>query len=178
MALTLPTAINRAGDARSVWANNMFIELMTLQPEEQRLILEDLPDVEARQVYAAAYRVTGTSFAIWQDDPVGFVEQVAGMGGPHFRPQLTGDLPPQRCERHHGVGADRMHERRPQHQLPAREHLARAETTRDGDLLVLGQCAHEPARHRPDRRAQARLPGTIDMSQYKLPDQNGLDTRP
>ncbi|GAB2467844.1 hypothetical protein GCM10027187_40000 [Streptosporangium sandarakinum] len=78
MAVTAPTAIDPPGDKRSRTANRMFAELMDLPAEERRLVLEDLSDVEARQVYAAAYRAAGTSFALWADDPVGFVEQVLG----------------------------------------------------------------------------------------------------
>ncbi|MER5649701.1 hypothetical protein [Streptosporangium sp. NPDC002524] len=76
--LVTPTAIAEPGDNHSKLAKHMFDELMSLPPEDRRPILEDLAEEEARQVYAAAYRVAGTSFALWVDDPVGFCQQILG----------------------------------------------------------------------------------------------------
>ncbi|WP_169789217.1 LAGLIDADG family homing endonuclease [Nonomuraea candida] len=78
MALTLPAGVNPPGDPKSRQAATMFEELMELPAEDRRLLLEELTGDEAREVYAAAYRVAGTSYALWRDDPVGFVEQVLG----------------------------------------------------------------------------------------------------
>jgi hypothetical protein len=78
MTVTTPTGIAEPGDAHSRLAKRMFDELMELPREDRRLILEDLTEDEARQVYAAAYRAAGTSFALWRDDPVGFCQQVLG----------------------------------------------------------------------------------------------------
>ncbi|MFC4014626.1 hypothetical protein ACFOY2_45900 [Nonomuraea purpurea] len=176
MALTIPTAINPPGDAKSLLANNMFIELMTLPPEDRRLVLEDLDDAEARQVYAAAYRVAGTSFAIWEDDPVGFVEQVLGAAvwsvPRRFMTALT------------------EHK-----QVAVPSCFGSSKTFSCGQLVLWASLVYpvgtnivvtlaplwrQVARQLwPEVRAahtRAGLPGTIDTAQYKLPDKNGLDT--
>lgn len=73
-----PSVPPPGADRRSILAKRMFEDLMAIPPEERRLLLEELPDRELREVLAAANRVAGTTYAVWQDDPVGFSEQVLG----------------------------------------------------------------------------------------------------
>ncbi|MEO3876275.1 hypothetical protein ABGB18_46560 [Nonomuraea sp. B12E4] len=168
--------INPPGDARSILANDMFIELMTLPPEDRRLVLEDLTETKARQVYAAAYRVAGTSFALWSDDPVGFVEQVLGA--------VVWSVPRQ------FMTALTEHK-----QVAVPSCFSSSKTFSAGQLVLWHSLVHPVGtgvtvslaplwrlvvrqlwREVRGAHSRAGLPGVIDMAQYKLPDANGLDT--
>ncbi|MFC7723440.1 hypothetical protein [Nonomuraea recticatena] len=171
-----PSAVASPGDPRSRLAATMFTELMELPPDERRLLLEELTDAEARQVYAAAYRVAGTSFALWVDDPVGFCEQVLGSAvwsvPRRFMTALT------------------MHK-----QVAVPSCFGSSKTFSCGQLVLWSSLVHPVGtsvtvslaplwrqvvrqlwREVRSAHSRAGLPGTIDMAQYKLPDANGLDT--
>lgn len=176
VSLILPAGVNPPGDAKSRLAVTMFEELMELPPEDRRLLLEDLEDDEAREVYAAAYRVAGTSFALWRDDPVGFVEQVLGAAvwsvPRRFMSALT---------RHKQVAVPSC--------------FGSSKTFSCGQMVLWASLVHpvgtalvvtlaplwrQVARQLwPEVRAahtRAGLPGVVDMTQYKLPDANGVET--
>jgi hypothetical protein len=61
-------------DARH--ARQMFADLMSLAPEHRRKTIKALSLRDYGAVIAAAHKEGGTPFALWQDDPVGFVEKV------------------------------------------------------------------------------------------------------
>ncbi|WP_449061746.1 hypothetical protein [Planomonospora algeriensis] len=176
MTLTPPTALAEPGDSRSRIAATMFSELMDLPAEDRRLVLEELRDDEARQVYAAAYRAAGTSYALWQDDPVGFCEQVLGSAvwsvPRRFMTALT------------------VHK-----QVAVPSCFGSSKTFSCGQLVLwhslvypVGtgvtvslaplwrQVVRQLWREVRGAHSRAGLPGTIDMAQYKLPDANGLET--
>ena len=52
--------------------------LMALDPVDRRTVLTGLPGDEMTEVLRASRRSLGTAYGLWQDDPVGFVEQVLG----------------------------------------------------------------------------------------------------
>ncbi|WP_433542060.1 hypothetical protein ACQP10_37875 (plasmid) [Streptosporangium sandarakinum] len=164
------------GDQRSLIARQMFHDLMDIPPEERRLLLEDLTEDEARHLYAAAFTVAGTSFAIWVDDPVGFCEQVLGAAvwstPRRFMQALT------------------THK-----QVAVPSCFGSSKTFSCGQLVLWASLVHpvgtttvvtlaplwrQVARQLwPEVRAahtRAGLPGTIDMAQYKMPNALGLDT--
>ncbi|MBG0818968.1 hypothetical protein [Planomonospora sp. ID82291] len=176
MVLIAPAAINPPGDAQSRMAAAMFAELMELPPDERRVLLEDLTDTEARQVYAAAYRAAGTSFALWVDDPVGFCEQVLGSAvwsvPRRFMTALT------------------EHK-----QVAVPSCFGSSKTFSCGQLVLWHSLVHPVGtgvtvslaplwrqvvrqlwREVRGAHSRAGLPGIIDMAQYKLPDANGLET--
>lgn len=165
-----------AGDRKSMVARRMFYDLMELPVEDRRTLVWGLSPAEARHVYAAAYEVAGTSYHLWVDDPVGFVEQVLGAvvwSVPRrFMTALT---------RHKQVAVPSC--------------FGSSKTFSCGQLVLWASLVHpvgtntvvtlaplwrQVARQLwPEVRAahtRAGLPGTIDLTQFKMPDRNGLDT--
>ncbi len=171
-----PTLVASPGDAQSRLAARMFEELMELDPDVRRLLLEDLTPDEARQVYAAAYRVAGTSYALWRDDPVGFCEQVLGS--------VAWSIPKRFLQ------ALTSHK-----QVAVPSCFGSSKTFSCGQIVLWHSLVHPVGTGKtvtlaplwrqvamqlwPEVRGahtRAQLPGVIDMTQYKLPDKNGLDT--
>lgn len=72
----MTTAARTAAPARL--AAGMFADLMAVQPEVRRGFWRSLTLPERTAVLDAAAAQGGTPFAIWVDDPVGFVEDVLG----------------------------------------------------------------------------------------------------
>ncbi|WP_433357714.1 hypothetical protein ACQP25_44865 (plasmid) [Microtetraspora malaysiensis] len=170
-----PRSMAEPGDAKSRLAARMFYELMEFPPAERREILADLGAREARQVFAAAHRVAGTSYALWVDDPVGFVEQVLGSVAWSV-PKLF-------------MGALTTHK-----QVAVPSCFGSSKTFSCGQIVLWHSLVHpvgvgvtvtlaplwrQVARQLwPEVRgahARAGLPGQIDMAQYKLPNAAGLD---
>lgn len=57
-------------------AAQAFHDLLAMPPEWRSEFLLGIPDVDLAQMLAIAKRETGTPYGLWQDDPVGFYELV------------------------------------------------------------------------------------------------------
>ncbi|TMR09082.1 hypothetical protein ETD86_45045 [Nonomuraea turkmeniaca] len=154
----------------------MFDDLMSLTPADRRTILEELTPDEARQVYAAAYRVAGSAYALWRDDPTGFCDQVLGTSLWSIPRRFMEALADHKqvavpsC-----FGSSKTHSAG---QLVLWHSLIHPVGT--GITVSLAPLWRQVVRQlwREVRAAHSRagLPGTIDMAQYKLPDASGMDT--
>ncbi|MFI9845128.1 hypothetical protein ACIHFD_49475 [Nonomuraea sp. NPDC051941] len=166
-----------AGDKKSLIARRMFTDLMELRPDERRLVLWDLTPDDARHVYAAAYEVAGSSYALWVDDPIGFCEQVLGS--------VAWSVP------------RKFMQALVDHKLVAVPSCFGSSKTFSCGQLVLWhslvhpvgtgvtvtlaplwrQVTHQLWREVRAAHTRGNLPGEIDTAQYKLPDEAGLMTR-
>lgn len=165
------------GGQRSRTAHRMFDDLMDLEPEDRRLVLEDLTVDEARHVYAAAFRAAGSSYALWVDDPVGFCEQVLGSSAwsvpREFMSALTEvkQVAVPSC-----FGSSKTFSCG---QMVLWHSLVHPVGT--GVTVTLAplwrQVTHQLWREVRGAHSRAGLPGEIDAAQYKLTDANGLLTR-
>ncbi|MEU4229543.1 hypothetical protein AB0F17_35045 [Nonomuraea sp. NPDC026600] len=174
--LNTPPARAGRGDPRSLLAQRMFDDLMSLAPPDRRTVLEELTEDEARQVYAAAYTVAGSAYALWADDPVGFCDQVLGSSV-------------------WSVPRRFMHALVEHKQVAVPSCFGSSKTYSAGQLVLWHSLIHpvgtgitvslaplwrQVVRQlwREVRAAHSRagLPGVIDMAQYKLPDASGMDT--
>ncbi|MBG0818780.1 hypothetical protein [Planomonospora sp. ID82291] len=164
------------GDARSLLGKRLFECLMELPPAERRPLLEELTADELRLVYAAAYRVAGSAYAVWLDDPVGFCDQVLGSSA-------------------WSVPRKFMHALTEHKQVAVPSCFGSSKTYSCGQIVLWHSLIHPVGtgvtvtlaplwrqvvrqlwREVRGAHSRAGLPGTIDMAQYKLPDANGLDT--
>lgn len=67
-----------AADARGPHARSLLEDLLDLAPAERRPFYRDLQPADLRVLAAVARRELGTPYGLWQDDPVGFVQDVLG----------------------------------------------------------------------------------------------------
>lgn len=67
-----------AADARSSHARALVADLLAFTPDERRPIYRDLSPRDLKVMLTASRHELGSPFGIWQDDPVGFVEDVCG----------------------------------------------------------------------------------------------------
>ncbi|MEU8378708.1 hypothetical protein [Streptosporangium sp. NPDC048865] len=77
-ALTLPAPQQLQSGPKSSDAARMLDDLMALPPESRRLLLAGLSPRELTLIFSESFRERGTPYAVWEDDPEGFVEQVLG----------------------------------------------------------------------------------------------------
>lgn len=68
----------RDDQRRSVAAQSLFSDLMAIEPEVRRGFMAELSDVDMEQLLKVANMEGGTPYALYRDDPVGFVEDVLG----------------------------------------------------------------------------------------------------
>lgn len=67
-----------AADARSAGARSLLADLIDLDLPDRRLIYRAFDEREWRVLFGVARRELGSSYGLWQDDPVGFVQDVLG----------------------------------------------------------------------------------------------------
>jgi len=65
-------------DATSAVAKRVLEDLLVLDPDMRREFYRALTPRDMQAVLGQALKQTGTPFGLWQDDPVGFVEDVLG----------------------------------------------------------------------------------------------------
>lgn len=66
-------AARRSGEAKS-----MVEQLLALPPDTRRPLMRELPDRDLAVLLAASDRTLGSAYALYTDDPVGFVEDILG----------------------------------------------------------------------------------------------------
>lgn len=153
----------------------MFDELMAMPCEQRRQLLEELTPEEARHVYAAAYRVAGTAYAVWRDDPVGFCDQVLGARLWSIPRRFLSAL-----VTHKQVAVPSC--------FGSSKSFSTAQATLWFSLVhpvgtakvvtiapLWRQVAQQLWQEIRGAHSRANLPGKIDMAQYKLPNRAGLD---
>lgn len=67
-----------AADARGHEARSLIADLLALDPVTRRGWYRELPPADMAVVMTGCRRELGTPFGLWQDDPVGFVQDVLG----------------------------------------------------------------------------------------------------
>lgn len=67
-----------AADARSPHARQLVSDLLDIAPAERRLLYRELSPREMKAMLTASRHELGSTYGLWQDDPVGFVEDVCG----------------------------------------------------------------------------------------------------
>lgn len=74
--LDVVTAARNPARGRSKEAKRLFSDLMAVCPDIRRGFMKGLSPADLRQVLTVADREGGTPYALWSDDPVGFVYDV------------------------------------------------------------------------------------------------------
>lgn len=171
-------AARDAGHVRvpSRLARQAFGELMALDPEWRDEFVAGLDRVDLAQILDIARREGGTEYALWVDNPVGFVTQVLGETiWSKQRDVLRAIATTKRVIVPAGFGLGKT-------------HIGGAATAWFCSVYPVGTatCVTTATRFRQVQRqlwphvrrlhAKARLPGECDTTQWKMPSRDGVDT--
>lgn len=154
----------------------MFADLMSFEPAIRRRFIADLSKADLAQVLAIAEREGGTPFALWQGDPVGFVEQVLGETlWSKQREVLKATVGHTRVAVPAAVGVGKTH-------IAARAVIFHCLVHPVGTATAVTIATRMRQVHRqmwPHIRrivARAQLPGTCDQVQWHMPDPDEVET--
>lgn len=161
---------------RSGEAARLYSDLMAVEPAVRRQFMAGLTRDEIEQVLIAAALEAGTPYALWGDDPVGFVEDVLGetlWSLPKRIMQTVATT--KRVAVPSCFGSSKSWS-------AARLALWKALTSPVGTTKVVTiapRWSHVYRQLWPEIRkahAAAGLPGRVDMAQLKLRSKDGIDT--
>lgn len=161
---------------RSREAARLFSDLMGLPPVVRRDVLRALDADVWPRLLAVAAREGGTPYALWADDPVGFVEDVLGETlWSRQRDILVALTDHRRVAVPSGFGTGKTHlaARAVAHHVctrPVGVGLAVTIATR------MRQVQRQLWPHIRRLHARAGLPGDCDMTQWRMPDSRGVAT--
>lgn len=162
--------------ARSAQAKAMVAELLALPPEIRREIVAALSPRELALLLAATNAATGTPFGLYADDPVGFVSDVLGETmWSRQRAVLEKLAGTQRVAVPAGFGLGKTH-------LAARAvvHFCCTNAVGTAQAVTTATRMRQVQRQLwPHIRrivARAGLPGKVDTTQWRMPDQHGVPT--
>ncbi|WP_431976066.1 hypothetical protein [Micromonospora haikouensis] len=68
----------RAVRGRSAVASSLLSDLLSVPPKVRKRVMAQLDEQDLAVLLAASHAELGTAYALWQGDPVGFVEEVLG----------------------------------------------------------------------------------------------------
>lgn len=154
----------------------MYADLLALAPDVRAQFLRGLAQDELEHILAVADAEGGTPFALWRDDPVGFVTQVLGETLWSLPRRILATVPTVRQVAVPSCFASSKT------WTAARLALWHAMTRPVGTSLVVTiapQWRQVLRQLWPEiRRAHshARLPGSVDSTQLKLADRSGMET--
>jgi hypothetical protein len=171
----LHAAVGAGTRGRSRTANRLYADLMDAKPRVRREFMRGLETADLQQILTIAAREGGTQYALWHDDPAGFVEDVLQESLWSRPRQILSAIP----------GAQRV-------AVPscfsssktwaaARATLWFAMTNPPGTAKVVTMA---PSWRQVVRllwsevrnaHSRAKLPGTVDAAQLKLPDASGKE---
>ncbi len=161
---------------RSAEAARMFSDLMAAPPTRRRAVLAGLAPADLKQVLAVATREGGTPYALWRDDPVGFIQHVLGESMWSMPRQILAAVATERR-----VSVPSCFDSG-KSWSSARAALWFAYTNPPGlaKVVTIAPLWRQVIRQLwPEiRRAHARagLPGHVDTAQLKMVDDTGLET--
>lgn len=176
--MTTATAAARASESitvRSREADRLTDELLRIPPWLRRQFLGslDLPDFE--QVLATCRREMGTPYALWRDDPAGFTEDVLGETTWSKQREILSALPEHKIVAvPAGYGVGKTH-------IAARAAIWRVCCWPPGGAHVVSTATRmRQVRallwpHIRQVHGRCGLPGTVDMTQWKIPDRHGTE---
>lgn len=159
-------------------AGGTFGDLMALPPDWRRQLFTELDDVDVRELLRFAEHETGTCYGVWQDDPVGFYEVVLGetvwskqaeVLEALARPGVESVIVPA------GFGLGKTHVAGGVVCWFCSVHAvgtAGAVTT----ATRMRQVSKQLWPHVRRLHAKAGLPGQCDMTQWKMPNRDGVLT--
>lgn len=161
---------------RSREAARLFSDLMVAPIPARRRFLAGLSPMDLRQVLAIADREGGTPYALWRDDPIGFIECVLGEAmWSKPREILTAVM-----ERRHVAVPSAFDTGKTWSAARAVLHFAFTNPVGSAKVVTIAPLWRQVVRQLwPEiRRAhsRARLPGTMDTAQLKLVSSEGLET--
>ncbi|HEY1668554.1 MAG TPA: hypothetical protein VGG54_22915 [Trebonia sp.] len=175
MPVQAPPATAREG-VKSTAAARLLADLMGVGPDVRREFIRGLSLAELHQVLIAADREMGTPYGLWEDDPVGFIEDVLDESLWSVPKQIMRAVAREkRVAVPSCFGSSKSHS-------AARLALWRAFTSPVGPTLIVTLAPKWSHVHRqlwPEIRrahAKAQLPGVVDMAQLKIPSRTGVDT--
>lgn len=163
------------GPGHSREAARLFADLMAAAPPLRRQFMAELTEADLQQVLAIAAREGGTPYAIWRDDPVGFVSDVLHEST-WSKPREIMSLIPQ------------------VNRVAVPSCYASGKTWASARLAIWFAMVHPPGTAKVvtmaptwrqvvrllwseirNAHSRAGLPGSVDMAQLKLPDEHGVD---
>jgi hypothetical protein len=168
-------AVAGRGAPPSKHALQAFSDLMALDPSIRRDLVRGLSDRDLRAVLKVAEQEAGTSYAMYVDDPVGFVEDVLGESTwSKQRAVLTALTRAKRVAVPSAFGTGKTH-------IAARAALWRALVYPVGTSVTvttatrLRQVQRQLWPHIRTAVAKADLPLVADMTQLKAPTASGAE---
>lgn len=175
MSQVIDAANAHPGGGKSREATRLYANLMTAKPQVRRTFLRGLERPDLEQVLMIAAREGGTPYALWRDDPVGFVEDVLGESLWSRPQQILSAIPttrrvavPSCFSSSKTWSAARavlwFSMTRPPGTAKA---VTMAPTWRQVVRLLWSEVRFAHSR--------AKLPGTVDAAQLKIPDGSGTD---
>lgn len=175
--MRVPAAVRAAArvNSRSSDASGLFSTLMATPPVKRRRFLAQLDSRELAQVLAVAAHEGGTPYALWRDDPVGFVRDVLRENTWSKPREILSSLP------HHRYIAVPSCFSSGKTWSSARALLYFAYTHPPGSAKVITMA---PTWQQVARllwsevryaHARAGLPGKADMVQLRIPGPSGQD---
>lgn len=160
---------------KSAEAKRLFEDLMSFEPEFRRTLVNDLPARDIKEILRAARLEAGTEYALYVDDPVGFVEDVLGeTTWSKQREVLVALTKKKQVAVPSAFGTGKTH-------LAARAALWRSLVYPIGTSLTvttatrLRQVQRQLWPHIRTAVAKADLPLIADMTQLKALDQYGVE---
>lgn len=166
----------RRDAAVSAIAKSLVADLMAAQITARRTLLAEFSPKELSMVLAATDAEHGTPYALYRDDPVGFVEDVLGETlWSRQRMILDAVARYKRIAVPAGFGLGKTH-------ISARAVAHFVSTRPVGSALAITtatrmrQVQRQMWPHIRKVQARAGLPGECDQIQWSMPDRNGVKT--
>ncbi|WP_406205215.1 hypothetical protein OH807_30445 [Kitasatospora sp. NBC_01560] len=156
-------------------AQRLYADLAATPPAVRRRFYEGLAPKDWAQVLAAAKAEAGTPYALWADDPVGFVEDVLGESQwSRQRDILEALVDHRRVAVPSCFGSGKTH-------IAARAAVWSSVVHPPGTALTVTtatrarQVQRQMWPHIRQIVARAGLPGEVGVTQWKMPDHHGSD---
>lgn len=176
MASGVRAAVEAPGrDRASSAARKLYDDLASVDPVVRRMFYRDLTQRDVDAVLRVAQAEGGTPYALWIDDPVGFVEDVLGETTWSKQRQVLASIPlHKRVAVPSAFGTGKTH-------ISARAALWRSLVHPPGTSLTVTtatrfrQVARQLWPHIRVAVAKANLPLVADQTQLKAVDKNGVE---
>jgi hypothetical protein len=166
----------RRPGVRSKQALSVARNLLDVAPMLRRSFLRELSDEERIHVLIEVERETGSIYGLYQDDPVGFGEDVLGESYYELQKEVMAAVPNnKRTIVPAGFGLGKTH-------LAGRVAVWFSSVYPVGDALCVTtatrfrQVRNQLWPHIRRTHASAALPGTCLQTEWSMPDLNGVDT--
>jgi hypothetical protein len=160
---------------RSKEAARLYANLMAVPPTVRRRFMSGLAAGDIAQVLTIAAREAGTPFALWRDDPVGFVVDVLGEATWSKPREILNAVP--HTKRVAVPSCFSSGKTWSSARAVLWFSLTRAPGT--AKVVTMAPTWRQVVRllwsEVRSAHGRAKLPGTVDMAQLKIPDAQGVD---